>query len=110
MKKKIYTFEEIKEFARQIINKEIAETREILMRKDAGGFSVAHRLAWRADTTNWSTDDKEILLLQDNSGYSVMHRLAFWHPTWTTDDPEILSLANNWGKTIEDTLVKRGKI
>ena len=102
--------EELVEFTHQIENKEIAETKEILMRQNKDGFSVAHRLAWRADTTNWSTDDKEILLLQDKDGDSVAHWLASWHLTWITDDLEILSLANRWGRTVEDTLVKRGKI
>jgi len=73
---KIYTYSEIKKFARQIENK------EILMRKDSEEFSVAHELAWRADTTNWSTDDLEILSL-----YSGL-----------------------WKRTVEDLLEEKRKI
>ena len=42
---KTYTSFEILEFAYQITNKEIAETKEILMKQNKDGFSVAHWLA-----------------------------------------------------------------
>ena len=60
---KTYTYDEIVEFARQINNKEIKETREILMRKEEGGYSVAHRLAFWHPT--WITGNIEILSLID---------------------------------------------
>ena len=111
MKKKIYTYLEIKEFACQINNKEIPETKEILMKQDEDGWSVAHELAYHSGTTNWSTNDKDILMLQEEDGISVAHRLAYYHPTWTTHDPEILSLYSKyWKRTVEDILVTRGKI
>ena len=37
--------EELVEFTHQIENKEIAETKEILMKQNKDGFSVAHWLA-----------------------------------------------------------------
>ena len=110
MKKKKYTFEEIKKFARQIENKEIAETREILMRKDETNWRVAHELAVPSDVTNWSTENKEILKLKDENKWSVAHELAYNHPTWSTGDIEVLSLADKYGCTVEDVLVKKGKM
>ena len=111
MKKKIYTYLEIKEFASQIENKDIIETREILMKQNENEYSVAHQLASNSDTTNWSINDKEILMLQKENGISVAHYLAYNHPTWTTDIPEILSLYSEyWKQTVEDFLVKRNKI
>ena len=107
---KKYTFEEIKEFARQIENKEIKETKEVLRRKDEGGWSVAHELAFPSDVTNWSTGDKEILKLKDKGKWSVAHELAYIHPTWSTGDIEVLSLADKYGCTVEDVLVKKGKM
>jgi len=110
MKKKTYTYDEIREFARQIEYKEVEETQEILMRKDKSGTSVAHTLSYHSYFTKWSTKNKDILMLQSEVETSVAHELASWHLTWITDDLEILSLANRWGRTVEDTLVKRGKI
>jgi len=105
MKKKRYTRKELREFARQTENK------EILMRKDDTGYSVAHWLAWKSDKTKWYTDDKEILMLQDSDGRSVAHILADNHPTWNTNIPEILILYSSmWKETVEDVLVKKGKI
>jgi len=108
---KIYTYDEITHFARQIENKELIETKEILMRKGEGGWSVVHVLAWNSDNTKWQTFDKEILMLQDENETSVAHCLAYKHPTWKTDDLEILSFYGDmWEETVEDTLVKKGKM
>jgi len=78
MKMNIYN--KIKEFARQIENKEIVETKEILMKQDSDGWSVAYLLADYHPT--WTTDDPEIL--------SLYHSL--------------------WNQTVEDVLVKRNKM
>jgi len=108
---KIYSYSEIRELAYQINNKEIIETKEILMRQNKDGFSVAHRLVWDSGYTSWSTNDKKILMIKDKDGYSVAHGLAHHHSTWITDDPEILSLyAPGWKETVEDTLIQRGKL
>jgi len=80
MKKKIYIFSEIVTFAHQISNKEIVETKEVLMRQEEDGISVAHRLACFHST--WTTDIPEILSL-----YSAC-----------------------WKETVEDLLVKRDKM
>jgi len=55
-------------------------------------------------------ETKEILLLQDKNGDSVAHWLSIRHSTWITDDLEILSLANRGGRTVEDILIRAGKI
>jgi len=108
---KIYTYSEIKKFARQIANKKLKETRETLIRQDDTGYSVAHELAYNSDIIEWETSEKDILMMQDKDGYSVAHWLSFAHPTWTTDDPEILSLYTpEWEETVEDFLVQREKI
>jgi len=108
---KIYTFEEIDEFACQIENKETTETKEILMLQDNSGTSVAHCLGRNSDKTKWKTFDKEILMLQNSDKTSVAHLLAYWHPTWITDDIEVLSFySRDWGETVEDTLVKKNKM
>jgi len=80
MKKKIYPVSEVVTFARQINNKKIVETKEILMRQDNGGTSVAYRLAYYHPT--WITDDPEILIL-----YS-----------------------RDWKETVEDLLVRKNKM
>ena len=111
MKNKIYTFEEIDKFAHQIENKKFIETKEILMRQTDEGYTVAHKLAWSANLTDWETCDKEILMLQyEKSSYSVAHHLADYHPTWTTSDIEVLSLACFNGETVEDVLIRKGKM
>ena len=108
---KTYTYSEIKKFARQINDKEIAETKEILMRQNDFGSSVAHELARNSNITNWSTEDKDILLLQNKNRTSVAYWLAKYHPTWTTDDLEVLSLYSDyWEQTVEDILVRKNKI
>jgi len=78
--KQIYTFLEVLLFARQIAEKELTETKEILRRKDIHGESVAHRLA--AHYSTWTTNDPEILIL-----YSLRRE-----------------------KSVEDLLEEKGKI
>jgi len=107
----LYNRREILSFVRQINNKEIVETKEILMRKDDYGYSVAHELANNSDMTGWYTEDKDVLMLQDKQGENVAHRLAWNHPTWKTDDPEILSLyCFRWKQTVEDILENEKKL
>ena len=104
------SIKEIDKIARQIENKEIVETKEILLLQNKNRNSVAHWLAYHSDTTKWSTNDKDILKLQDKDEWSVAHQLAKAHPTWKTDDIEILSLYTpDWEETVEDTLVEEGK-
>lgn len=86
------------------------QDREILKLQDDYKDSVAHLLARKSNTTNWSTEDKEILKLKDYAERSVAYLLAYYHPTWTTDNLEILSLVNKYGETVEDMLEEKGKI
>jgi len=96
---------------KQIENKEIEETKEILLMRGEDGWGVAHWLSFNSGETKWVTDNKDILVLPDNCKRSVAYWLAENHPTWTTDDPEILSLYYSYKKqTVEDVLVKKGKI
>lgn len=89
---------------------EAHETKEILMKADKYGNSVAHYLAGNSDVTNWATDDKDILMLTDLNLNSVAHFLARYHPTWTTDDLDVLSMADLQGTTVEDVLIINKKI
>jgi len=67
----------IYEIARKIEKGELPETKELLMKSDDTGWTVAHELAINSDKTNWKTDDKDILMLQDKWGWSVAHELAY---------------------------------
>jgi len=106
MKNKLYNCQEINKFARQINNKEIAETKEILLLQDEFGWSVAH---WLVSRTTWSTDDRDILMLQDMHKESVAHLLSDYNLNWTSDIPEIISLTNDRGISVEDLLERRIK-
>jgi len=63
--KKYLSSNEIEEIAEKIENRELPETKELLVKTDIDGLTVAHVLAYHSDTTNWSTNDKEILMMQD---------------------------------------------
>jgi len=87
------------EIARQIEKGIIKETKEILMKQDEDGWSVAHALASCSDRTKWSTNDKEILMLQDEEGESVASTLAIYSSItkWITNDKDVLMLQDKWG-------------
>jgi len=55
-------------------------------------------------------ETKEILMRKDEEGISVAHWLAVYYFDWTTEELEVLSLVNNKGETVEDILVKNGKM
>jgi len=85
-----------KRIAKMIENKEIEETKELLMRtrKDVNRWIVAYWLARRSSINGWSTTDKEILKWKDNNGFSVAWLLAYDSDktNWSTNDKEILML------------------
>jgi len=112
MKNRIHSKSKTYNLARQIENKELIETEEILLLQDEYGWSVAHYLAIYSDRKNyWSTENKEVLMLQTSSGVSVAYLLAKYHPTWKTDDIEILiSYSWVWKQVVEDILVEKNKI